>query len=210
MASPSLPTGGQGLPPEIVERLLNVPETHRNRARFIVSLMAAVSGTLLAGLSLQVTAPLPELSRWGIFVATALILSSTGICLCATVVDNKEPTVDAAKLPGQAKSIIDRVRTLLRVGFGFAGVGALILLLAAGLPLLELPEPATVRLTDQGFIKAQGVCRDLQNPLPVVRIDSLQGADPLITLDLAEGGCAGGEVGELTVARADIAAIAEA
>jgi len=201
---------GQGLAPEIAERLLNVPESHRNRARFIVSLLAAVSGTLLAGLSLQVTSPLPDPSRWGIFAATALILASTGVCLSATVIDNKEPIVDATRLQDQVATIVGRVRTLLRVGFGLAGAGALILLLAAGLPILELPEPSTVKLTDQGFVKAQSICPGLQNPLPVDRVDSPQGTDPLVTLDLIEGTCGPGAVGQLIIARTDIAAIAEA
>ncbi|MGH3612049.1 MAG: hypothetical protein ACRDRK_05445 [Pseudonocardia sp.] len=175
-----------------------------------MSLLAAVSGTLLAGLGLQVTSPLPDLSRWGFFAATTLILVSTGVCIGATMIDNKEPVVDATMLHDQVKTIVGRVRKLLCAGFCLAGAGALILLLAAGFPILELPEPATVMLTDQGFLKAQSICPDLPNPLQVDRVDSPQGTDPLVTLDLAEGTCGPNAVDDLTVARADIAAIAEA
>ncbi|WP_143030188.1 hypothetical protein [Pseudonocardia oroxyli] len=193
-----------------IERLMRLPEQSRVRARAVVTLLAAVTGSLLAGLSLQATAPLPDLARWGVLVAAALIACATGICLTATILDSEEEDFDPQDAETVSGTLIERINDRIVCSLKISGLATALLLISLGFGLFNPGRPAQVTLTDPGMVKAVTSCPSITNPIGVDNIDSLRGNDPFVTITLAKSDCANGRsLDSITIPRSDIALIAE-
>jgi hypothetical protein len=193
-----------------LELMLAAPEQYRNRARSVATLLATVAGALLTGLSLQALPTLSDLSRWLVLSASTMLIVATCFFVSASLQVSDADDVDDADLAATVKTVVDRIRKRTKWGSRIAVVAAVALVVSTILSFAFKPDsPASVSLTDSGLQKARTVCPLVSQRIEAVRVESISGADPLVTVYIRAEACSKGDprLDRLILPRADIAAI---